>query len=127
MAKGECLTFISAVAMKTAKHTIILRGTSLNLDGRDQASENSSVVYQSKAMTITAQGQSPASAPRINHQQLRNCHQAGEADSKWLWHNCTMQGWGVETERRVAHRRAAPAPSDGRSRRRGGSGTGQHD
>lgn len=98
MAKGECLTFISAVAMKTAKHTIILRGTSLNLDGRDQASENSSVVYQSKAMTITAQGQSPASAPRINHQQLRNCHQAGETDSKWLWHNCTMQGWAVETE-----------------------------
>merc|ERR1719424_1139370 len=37
MGRGECLTFISAVAIRTAEHIVILRGSSLNLDGHDQA------------------------------------------------------------------------------------------
>merc|ERR1719424_2069113 len=39
MGRGECLTFISAVAIRTAEHIVILRGSSLNLDDCDQAGQ----------------------------------------------------------------------------------------
>jgi len=96
MARGECLTFISAVAIRTPEHTVILRGSSLNLDGHDEPGQDK-VIHQSSTMTVTAKGDSLAPAPRVNHQVLRNCHQAGQSDSQWLWHNCTKLGWTVAT------------------------------
>ena len=33
MAKGECLTFIQAVAVKTPKHNLVFRSDSLYVDG----------------------------------------------------------------------------------------------
>ena len=97
MGRGECLTFISAVAIRTAEHTVILRGSSLNLDGLDQKGVADGVVHHSKAFVVKAKGDSQAPAPRVNHKVLRNCHQAGQTDAQWLWHNCTKQGWSVTT------------------------------
>merc|ERR1740130_1038707 len=97
MGRGECLTFISAVAIRTAEHTVILRGSSLNLDGLDQKGVADGVVHHSKAFVVKAKGDSQAPAPRVNHKVLRNCHQAGQTDAQWLWHNCTKQGGSVTT------------------------------
>ena len=97
MGRGECLTFISAVAIRTAEHTVILRGSSLNLDGLDQKGIADGVVHHSKAFVVKAKGDSQAPAPRVNHKVLRNCHQVGQTDAQWLWHNCTKQGWSVTT------------------------------
>lgn len=97
MGNGECLTFISAVAIKTPEHTMVLRGSSLNLDGHDQKGQDN-VVYHSKTLTVKAQGSSLLTPERVQHKELRACHQAGQTDSEWLWHNCTKLGWRFETD-----------------------------
>ena len=59
MGNGECLTFISAVAVKTPMHKFIIRDDSLTIDGQEESGSR-----EFKGLTVTAIGPqqlSPAS------------------------------------------------------------------
>lgn len=99
MAKGDCLTFISAVAVrvlddnKQALHTLILRDNSLLVDGQP---EHGSKNFQGLSVTPVGSGAAPQ---RVDHKTLRGCGPDPEvaATGGWLWHECTSNGWRLES------------------------------
>ena len=108
MRRGECPTFISAVAVRTPEHTIIMRGSAMHLDGRKQK-PTGSVVFEGDDLTVTASADlspephalTPVDAnrepPRVAHELRRSCnHMSGQESSS---HICGKVGWHLRTDK----------------------------
>jgi hypothetical protein len=96
MAKGECLTFIQAVVVRTEKHNLVFRGGKLLVDGVEkQLSEP----MAAKDFTLATVGEHTPFPPRINHKDVRDCRPdpASSMDG-WLWKQCTKRGWHFQSE-----------------------------
>jgi hypothetical protein len=83
MQKGDCLTFIQAVAIQidsslteagSGGHLIVMRNSSVKIDYEDRKSEANIIL--GKATSINATGVAPASShqARRKHDTLANCH-----------------------------------------------------
>ena len=107
MQRGECPTFISAVAVRTPEHTLILRGGAMHLDGHKQT-PTGSVVFEGDDLTVmdvAALSTKPRALtrvdasrepPRIAHELRRGCKRmSGQQASS---HICDHPGWHVRTE-----------------------------
>lgn len=94
MGNGECLTFISAVAVKTPMHKFIIRDDSLTIDGQEESGSR-----EFKGLTVTAIGPHKKDPTRINHRVLRGCRPDADAalEGGWLWQECTSDGWRFST------------------------------
>ena len=108
MRRGECPTFISGVAVRTAEHTVIMRGSAMHLDGT-KLTPTGSLVYQGDGLTVTASAAlspephalTPVDAsrepPRLAHELRRSCkHMSGGEESSS--HICGKVGWRLRTE-----------------------------
>jgi len=99
MKKGDCLTFISAVAVrvlddnKQPKHTLIMRDNTLLVDGQPEHAPRGFPGLSVKPVN------SGTVAKRIDHKTLRNCGADPKvaAAGDWLWHECTSNGWRLES------------------------------
>lgn len=86
MKKGTCLTFISAVAVKTPGHLLVVSGDSLLVDGTERKAEPS---FVSDEIKVASEGFGKPRA-RIAHDKLADCHEVGKKeDARWLYGNCT--------------------------------------
>jgi len=107
MRRGECPTFISGVAVRTAEHTVIMRGSAMHLDGT-KLTPTGSLVYQGDGLTVTASAAlspephalTPVDAsrepPRLAHELRRSCkHMSGGEESSS--HICGKVGWRLRT------------------------------
>merc|ERR1719217_609194 len=98
MAKGECLTYIVAIGVRTTRHKIILRDDSVLIDGAELKGSSWEGGLGDIPMRISPVGQRvrKAQVSRINHKDLRGCRPDGNTEN-WLWHNCTKVGWDIVT------------------------------
>ena len=93
---GDCLTFISAIAIESGDNLLTFRSNSLWVNGKQH---NSQETFSVGAANITGAG-SKFGAPveRVNHEDLAYCHKVGvEAPEGWFWENCTSSGWTIRT------------------------------
>ena len=93
LGKGSCLTFISAIAVESQNHLILLRGNSLLVDGKESKSKTELRV---NSMRITAEGDKQR-PERVDHNKLADCHTVGERDGGFLYHNCTQVRRQIES------------------------------
>ena len=91
MAKGECLTFIQAVAVKTPKHNLVFRSDSLYVDGAQHAPSR----LDAQDFTLSPVGGRKKLYERTNHKELRGC--PPDPSKEWLWTDCTEEGWRFES------------------------------
>jgi hypothetical protein len=126
MWQGECPTFISAVAVRTPAHTLILRGGAMYLDGQRQQKGDLSgnVVYQGEDLTVSAtaallaphelpwaatsaaltEPHAPApldasqEQPRVAHNLRRRCRHISGEEKLRSSHLCRTVGWRLRTE-----------------------------
>lgn len=99
MASGECLTFIQAVAVKTAKHTLVFRHGKLLVDGKDHPLGANNLTRRDFVVSaVGAQKLGADGGPRINHKDLAGCHpDPASSTDGWLWNECTKHGWRFES------------------------------
>ena len=97
LTSGECLTFISAVAIQTPAHTVLLRSDTLLVDGAQQTSQQNVDIGAFKISGVGSQ--SGTSVARVSHDELANCYSDGQkaAPRGWFWENCTSAGWKIGT------------------------------
>ena len=88
---GDCVTFISAVAVQSAGHTVIFRGGTVNIDGKDRKIDEQHRVANEQ-LTMTPVGNVSVWRPRIDHDKVASC---GNKASRVR--NCSAGGYILET------------------------------
>jgi len=89
--KGDCVTFISAVAVQTSNHTIIFRGGEVNINGVNRIVDKDHKISP-QGFTITPVGNTSSWRPRIDHDKMASCGNKGSRVR-----NCSQGGYILET------------------------------
>ena len=89
---GDCVTFISAMAVKTPNRTIIFHSNTVTIDGVVRKIDDAHSIT-SPDMSITTMGSvDHAWRPRVDHEKLASCN-----DKLSQMHDCSSVGWVLET------------------------------
>ena len=88
---GDCVTFISAVAVKTPNRTIVFHSNTVTIDGKERKIDEAHKVA-SPDLSITTMGSAGTWRPRIEHDKLASC-----SDKVPKMQNCSAVGWVLET------------------------------
>ena len=93
---GDCLTFISAIAIKSGEDLLTFRSDALFVNGKHHTSQDT---FSLGPINITGAGSKFGTAvERVNHDDLAHCHKVGvESPEGWFWENCTSSGWTINT------------------------------
>jgi hypothetical protein len=86
---GDCVTFISAVAVKTPNHTVVFHSNAVTIDGKDRKIDDEHRVA-SPSLSITTVGSVDSWRPRIDHDKLAKCNDTPGQ-------NCSTVGWVLDT------------------------------
>ena len=89
--KGDCVTFISAVAVKMPNRTVIFHSNTVTIDGKERKVDDAHRVA-SPDLSITTMGSTGTWRPRIDHDKLARCN-----DKVSSMQNCSAVGWVLET------------------------------
>jgi hypothetical protein len=126
METGECLTFITAVAVRLENHgagapahTLILRNSSLRVDSVDRMGEANVTLASHSVIEASGVGRASERTERVDHQTLADCHvlptvgqlvpKANRSQHKLaaqrrgggVWQDCTRNEWTLTTPEMV--------------------------
>lgn len=90
---GDCVTFISAVAVKTPNRTIVFHSNTVTIDGKERRiDEAHRVASPDLSITNMQTGSAGTWRPRVDHDRLASCN-----DKVPKMQNCSAAGWVLET------------------------------
>jgi len=115
MAKGDCLTYIQAIAIQIGnkqrllRHSVIFRNNGLEVDHVDRRNEQNMTLGAEVAVTASGLGAATEHPARVDHKSVAKCHvlsSKGQLVPKTMemraldggvWKECTRNEWTLTT------------------------------